>query len=131
MGLKMRRQVAIPAGQHFGKIVNAEETSKTFDQKKGPEPVIEITIRPAYRVKGAETLDCSVIFTPVLNGISALSHLLERLEIDVPEGEYFDPKALVGMEVAFESGIFNDFVRIEKRSIQKRDGGKNQKLPVE
>jgi len=131
MGLKMKKQVALPEGEHFGKIVSAEETTKTFDPSKGPEAVIEITIRPDYKVKGAETLDCSVIFAPVLNGLSALSHLLERLDIEVPDGEYFEPKTLIGTEVEFESTIVNDFVRIDKRSIRQRSGGKNQKLPVE
>lgn len=132
MSLRKKTQVAIPAGEHSGKIVMCEETSKTFDPEKGPEPVIEITIRPEYSVKGAETLDVSVVFSPILNGLSALDKLLQRLEIAVKDGEYFDPKQLVGTQVEFSSAISpTGFVRVDKSTIRQRGGGKNAQLPAE
>lgn len=118
MSLKMERKVAIPAGSHKGEIVAARMTTKTFDPGAGPEPVVEITLQPEYRVEGAKTLDVSVIFTPELNGLSALSKFLERLNVDVPEGSEWDPGSLMGRKVAFVSKTVNGFVRIEKDTIR-------------
>lgn len=117
--VKAKKQVAVPEGAHKGVISGARETTKTFDQSRGPEPVVELVITPEYRVDGAETLPLSVIFTPVLNGLSALSKLLERLDREPEDGSDWKPETLVGTKVAFVAAeAENGFVRILKDTIR-------------
>jgi hypothetical protein len=119
MAMKMQKKAVIPAGPNSGQIIAARETTKTFDQAKGPEPVVEITIQPDFKVEGATTLTVSVIFTPELNGLSALSKLLDRLDIEVAEGASWDPSSLNGTKVAFVAETNkNGFVRVVKDTIR-------------
>ena len=118
MSLKMERKVAIPQGSHKGEIIAARLTTKTFDPIKGPENVVEITIAPAYKVEGAQTLNVSVIYAPELNGLSGLSKFLERMDIEVPEGQEWDPASLHGRKVAFTSKTVDGFVRVLKDTIR-------------
>lgn len=119
MSLKMQKKAVIPAGAHKGEIIAARETTKTFDEAKGPEPVVEFTIQPDYKVSGAQTLPVSVIFTPELNGLSALSKFLDRMDVSVPEGVSWDPSSLNGAKVAFTAEVNkNGFVRVIKDTLR-------------
>jgi hypothetical protein len=120
MALKMSKQAAIPDGAHTGAISGARETTKVFDQEKGPEEVVEITIRPDWKDEnGGATLPVSVVFSPSLNGLSALSKLLERLDIQVPDGANWTPHELVGRKVTFVAErTKGGFVRVLKDSIK-------------
>lgn len=120
MAITAKQQAAIPAGQHKGVIVNAAETSKVFDPSKGPEDTVEITIQPGWRKDpSTETLQVSCLFSPVLNGLSAFSKLLQRLEMHPADGEQFDVARLIGREVVFTAEIgASGFVRVVKDSIR-------------
>lgn len=119
MALQQRKQVAAPEGIQMGTIVAGRETTKTFDRAKGAEPVVEFVIQPDYKVEGAETVPVSVIFTPVLNGLSALSGFLARLGKEPPEGATFKPDSLKGVRVRFEAKKQdNGFMRVLKDSIE-------------
>jgi hypothetical protein len=116
MALKQRKQTACPEGVQLGRISAARETKKDFG--KGPEPVVEIVIQPDYAVEGAETVPVSVIFSPTLNGLSALSQFLQRLGKEPPEGADFNVATLGGTRVRFEAKRQdNGFMRVLKESI--------------
>lgn len=118
MAISVKKQAAVPDGQHRGVIISAEETTKIFDGAKGPEPVVEIVIQPAWRQDAeTETLPVSVSFSPVLNGLSALSKLLARLKVE--PGASFEVNTLNGTEVEFTvKRNANDFVNVAKDSIR-------------
>lgn len=120
MALKAKKQAAIPEGSHTGVITGARETTKVFDPEKGPEETVEITIRPDWKSEdGAETLPVSVVFSPILNGLSALSKLLDRLDLEVPDGANWNPHELTGRKVSFVSERSKTgFVRVLKDSIK-------------
>lgn len=121
MAIVAKKQAAVPAGTHKGIIIGAEETSKVFDPSKGPEPVVEIVIQPAWKTDdGAETLPVLVSFTPILNGISALSRFLKRVGAEPEEGEEWVPSVLNGVEVSFTcKRNARDFVSVMKDTIKK------------
>lgn len=120
MSLKYERKAVIPAGAHTGEIIAARETTKTFDERKGAEPVVEITIQPAWKAPdNAAVLPVSVIFTPELNGLSALSKYLERMDMEPEEGANWDPAVLNGKKVAFTAEKQpNGFVRVLKDTLR-------------
>lgn len=121
MGIKQTSQAAIPAGPHKGVIIGAELTTRVFDSAKGPEPVVEITIQPAWKQPdtNAETLPVTASFTPKLNTLSSLSKFLKRLDVKVPEGEEWNPESIIGREVAFTAQRTDkDFVRVLKDTIR-------------
>src|SRR5688572_29215047 len=114
--LKQKKQTACPEGIQLGRISAARETTKDFG--KGKEPVVEIVIQPDYKMEGAETVPVSVIFTPVLNGLSALSGFLQRIGKEPDEGADFNPGTLAGTRVRFEAKKQdNGFMRVLKDSI--------------
>lgn len=119
MAIMNKPQAAIPAGPHTGQIVSATETSKDFG--KGPEQVVEVVIMPAWRQDAeTETLPVAVTFSPVVNGISALSKFLNRLALHPKTGAAFEPTTLVGVKVNFTAGrTERDFVRVNKDSISR------------
>lgn len=120
MALKYVKKAAIPAGAHKGEIIAARETTKVFDQEKGAEPVVEVTIQPEWKSPdGAQTMPVSVVFTPELNGLSALSKFLDRLDMEPEEGTDWSPSLLNGQKVAFTSEMRNNFVRVLKDTIRK------------
>jgi hypothetical protein len=121
MALKVQKQAAIPAGNHQGIITRAHETTKVFDPAKGPEPVVEIVIQPAWKQQGYETLPVAVVFSPVLNGLSALSKFLGRIG-QTPTSDEFVIESIEGTEVLFTAKVktgSDGFVQIEKDSIRK------------
>lgn len=122
--LKNKKQTACPEGVQLGRISAGRETTKDFG-KKDPttgrpivEPVVEIVIQPDYKVEGSETVPVSVIFTPVLNGLSALSAFLQRIGKEPEEGADFNVSTLAGTRVRFEAKRQdNGFMRVLKDSI--------------
>ena len=120
MSLKVKKQAAIAAGKHTGIIIDCRETQKVFDGAKGPEDVIEVVIQPSWKKDAdTETIPVAVSFSPVLNGLSALSKFLARIKRE-PDGESWEPSSIVGTEVAFTAAIKNDFVNVSKDSIVAR-----------
>lgn len=116
MAIKMHREVAVPEGKNTGIITAARETTKDFGE--GPEASLEILIKPDYKVEGARTLDLSVLFSPVLNGMSALDGLLDRFHIEVNEGETFNVAVLKDKKVSFVTKRnAKGFVQVQKDSI--------------
>lgn len=114
--LKNKKQTACPEGVQLGRISAGRETTKDFG--KGKEPVVEIVIQPDYKVEGSETVPVSVIFTPVLNGLSALSAFLQRIGKEPEEGADFNVSTLAGTRVRFEAKRQdNGFMRVLKDSI--------------
>lgn len=126
MAISVKSQAAVPPGAHTGIIVSAEETKKVFNPQKGPEDTIEIVIQPRWRKDDAtETLPVQASFTPVLNGLSALSKLLRRLDAHPTDGEAWEPSTLVGTEVAFSTKRSErDFVQVLKDTIRAAPQGK-------
>jgi hypothetical protein len=119
MAIRVDKACRLPAGSHTGIIVRAKETTKTFDKDKGAEEVVEIVIAPDYVAPdGALPPQTSVLFTPVLNGISALSEFLARLGVEPKEGTDWKPATLEGTKVAFRSEVRNGFAWVDKSSIQ-------------
>lgn len=118
MALKAKLQAAIPEGAHKGVISGARETQKDFGN--GPEDTVEIVITPDWKdPNGRQTLPVAVVFSPVLNGLSALSKLLERLDKEVPEGASWTPAEVVGTRVSFVAEkAQNGFIRVLKDSIR-------------
>lgn len=120
MALKMKKIAALPEGEHRGIITAAEETTKVFDPAKGPEPVVAVTIQPAF--KDADGVGCgtvSVTYSPSLNGLSGLSLLLGRLNFGLRDGDDFEPSEIVGTEVLFSCKRSpNGFVNIEKGTVR-------------
>ena len=113
-------QAAVPPGTHQGQITQAIETRRTFAEGAEPENTVEITLQPNFKVPaGTEVLPVVVNFSPVLNGLSALSKLLTRLNIPAPKaGTDFDVESLVGLNVEFTCDINQKgFVRVKKESI--------------
>ena len=114
----------LPDGQHTGEITNCEETTVTFDPAKGPEEVVRITMQSdAVHPDGLEYMSVSAIFTPNLNGVSALSRCLDRLGRHPEDGEDFDAAACVGTRVSFttkldEKDDGNAFTNVAKASIR-------------
>ncbi|MHB1059777.1 MAG: hypothetical protein ACYC0F_18030 [Rhodanobacter sp.] len=120
MAIEVKKQAAIPPGSHKGIIMDALETTTIFDPAKGPEPVVEIIIQPAWRSPdpAAETLPVNVSFPPKLNGLSALSKLLSRLDMTPQPGTQWTPNVLHGVEVEFRSTQTDKgFVKVDKDSI--------------
>lgn len=121
MVLKVERQVAVPEGEHFGKIAACRETTKIFDRAIGPEPVVEFLIAPEYRdpkYPEAPATALNFVTSAVLNGLSALSQILERLGKMPNEGQTFNPSSLVGMRVRFVAEADGNFVRVKKESLE-------------
>lgn len=121
MAIAVKQQAAVPPGKHEGIITTAVETTKVFDPAKGPEDVVEISIQPKWKKdEHTETIPVSVIFTPVLNGISALSKLLARLKVPHPQtGDQWQADSLSGTRVTFVADHNKDgFVRVDKDSIR-------------
>ena len=120
MAIMVKKQAGVPDGPHTGVIINAEETTKVFDPAVGPEASIEVTIQPAWQSPdGAETLPLNVLFSPVLNGLSALSLFLKRLGMEPENGIAWEPTSLIGVEVQFVAHHApNGFVRVNKDSIK-------------
>jgi len=113
-----KEQAAIPPGKHTGIIVQAQEDTRTFDPAKGPEPVVAVTIAPAWqKAPGVETLPVEITFSPKLNGISGLSEFLNRLGKHPKVGTAWEPSAIEGTEIAFESYTERGFVRVKKDTI--------------
>lgn len=123
-GIMTKKQAAIPPGQHTGKITAARMTNKDFGNKDENgrsilESTVEIVIAPDYKApNGAETLPVAVVFSPVLNGLSALSNLLRRLDKEPQEGVEWQPSALVGTRVAFTSEVNKGFTRVVKDTLR-------------
>lgn len=119
MALKAKRQASVPAGVHKGVIAAARETSRDFG--KGAEPTVEIVIQTDYKdPSGAETLPLAVNFSPILNGLSALSKLLERLDMEPEDGADFNVGTLANKRVAFVVEIQdNGFPRVVKDTIRR------------
>lgn len=122
MAIEVKKQVAVPDGKNTGTITACRETTKNFG--KGPEPVVEVIIAPDHRgPNGETTFDLNVVFSPVLNGESALSKLLERLECHPADGQKWQPSSLVGERVSFvvsrkkEDGSDARFAHVYKDSI--------------
>lgn len=117
--LQVANNAVIPDGDHKGVIIGSELTTKVFDPAKGPEPVLAVTIQPAYQEEGKETLPIQVVYAPVVNGISALSKMLARIG-HAPTGASFDETSIIGTEVRF-SAAQNDrgFVVVAKASLTK------------
>ena len=121
MAIIAKRQAAIPPGEHRGIVIEAMETTTEFSPGK-PEPTVRLTIQPDWEQdEKTETVPVSVNFSPVLNGISALSKLLERLGVPTPEaGKEFDIRTLEGIEVVFSAARNQrNFVQIEKDTIRR------------
>lgn len=120
MAIIAKRQAAIPPGQHKGIIVNAHETTKVFDPAKGPEETVEIVIQPAWRQDPqTETLQVSALYSPVLNGLSGFSKLLQRLGKHPQDGAQYDVSDLIGLEVVFTAEHNSaGFVRVVKDSVR-------------
>ena len=118
MALKKTTLARLPEGKHNGVITNAEETTRTFDPQKGPEEVVEVTIQPGWtNDDGHHAPAVSVTFTPVLNGLSALDSLLERLGQTPDDGAEWEPKSLIGTEVSFVAVHSGNFTNVKKDSI--------------
>ncbi len=119
MALKMKKVVAVPAGNQTGIITECRETTKTFDPRKGPEAVVEIVIQPKYAKEGHETLPVSCVFSPSLTSLSALGRFLGRMNVDLKEGQEFVPQSLEGTPVAFTTESKPDgFVVVQKDTIR-------------
>lgn len=122
MAIEVTKQARIPVGRHNGIIIAAEEKKTVFDAARGPEPTLEIVIQPAWRdPNGGETLPVRVSFSPVLNGLSALSKLLARIERE-PKGGAWEPTDIIGTEVTFTAKLTDrDFINVDKDSIRAPD----------
>ena len=120
MALTMKKQAAVPAGNHVGIITRCHETQKTFDPKNGPEPVVEVVIQPKWNREGHETVSVSCVFSHNLSSLSGLGKFLARLGVDLKEGQEFIPASIEGTEVAFETSVKADgFVVVKKESIRR------------
>lgn len=116
--MKMEMVAAVPAGNQRGIITQCHETTKVFDPHKGPEPVVEIVIQPAWNKPGYRTLPVSVVFSPNLSSLSALGRFLSRLGVDLKDGAEFVPASIEGTEVAFTTSNKADgFVVVAKDTI--------------
>lgn len=120
MAIVTKKQAAIPVGEHEGMIISAVETTKIFDGSRGPEPVVEITIAPAWRQDATtETLAVSFVYSPVLNGLSGLSKFLQRLNAHPADGETWEPSVLLGLKVRFKAGLTDrKFIQVDKDSVR-------------
>lgn len=120
MAIKVENQATLPDGHHTGVITECEETTVTYDPQKGPEETIRVVIHPAYTdPEGRAVLDVAVNFSPVLNGLSALSNFLERIGQAPEDGSEWEPTSIIGTEVQFDcKHNDNGFVTIAKNSIR-------------
>lgn len=120
MAIEVTKATRLPAGTHQGIISAAHMTQKTFRPEEGPQSVLEVVIQPAP-VDGVDVEPLGVIFNPVINGLSALSGLLENLGMHPAEGETFEESALDGIEVVFEAKEnANGFMTIQKDTIKRQ-----------
>lgn len=121
MALKMEKVAAIPAGPHTGIITQCHETTKVFSPQQGPEPVVEIVIQPKYAKAGFRTLPVSVIFAAKnLTSLSGLAAFLDRVGLNLEDGDQFVPQSLEGTTVAFTAETKQDgFVVVLKDTIRK------------
>lgn len=120
MALTMKKQAAVPAGNHVGIITRCHETQKTFDPRTGPETVVEVVIQPKWNRDGYETVAVSCVFSHNLSSLSGLGKFLERLGVSLNEGQEFVPASIEGTEVAFETSLKADgFVVVKKESIRR------------
>lgn len=118
--MKMEMVAAVPAGNQRGIITQCHETTKVFDPAKGPEPVVEVVIQPAWSKPGYRTLPVAVVFSPKLSSVSALGRFLTRIGVELKEGQEFVPQSIEGTEVAFVSATKDDgFVTVGKDTIRK------------
>lgn len=119
MSIVMKKQAAVPDGEHRGIIVEAIETKTDFGA--GPEDTVRITVAPEWQAdERTETLPLAVNFTPSLNGLSGLSRLLGRLGITVDEGKEFKPQTLEGMEILFTARKnAKNFTQIDKETMRR------------
>lgn len=120
MGILVKNQAAIPNGTHKGLITEARETTRVFDPLVGPEQTVELVIQPGWRKDDkTETMPVTVNFSPILNGLSGLSGLLDRLKVPVTDGESFEPSTLAGREITFTATRnAKGFVRVHKDTIR-------------
>lgn len=120
MAIKARKMSAIPNGNHTGSIVGAQETTRVFNPDKGAEEIVQITIAPDWRPDdGSEVLPVTVSYSPTLNGLSALSKLLARLDREPKDGEAWEAESLIGTNVAFSARRNDrDFVTVMKDTLR-------------
>lgn len=114
------KQVLVPDGHHRG-IVYKMETKKTdFKNGDGPQDTIEMTIQPDYKpANGGEVLSLRVSFSPSLNGLSDLSHMLERFKLHPVDGADWDPESFEGTEIEFDvEKNQKGFLSVDKKSIR-------------
>lgn len=124
MALTNQPKAKLPEGGAHGVIVEARETEKTFGEGREPEPVFEIVIQPdgPDPRSGLEYFPVSVLYTPNLNGVSALSNQLARLGIELGDGEVFHGSSLTGIAVAFDvEHTENGFVKALKDTVRLRE----------
>lgn len=101
MGIIANKETVVEPGIYNGEIVDAQINTKTFNEEEGPKEVLDVQILPDHPDENVHTLLQS--YTPILNGLSKLSELLERLEQHPKDGEKFEPFSIVGTRVRFEA----------------------------
>ena len=117
MALNVKKQVACPPGQNRGIITQARETTKVFDPRTGPEPVVEVTIQPAHKVEGFQTMPVSVVFAANLSTLGGLYAFLKRVGHE-PKTDSFNVESIDGTEVVFLAETKDNFVNVKKDSIR-------------